>query len=501
MIVRFLLFLTFALLGGVASAADIEVHEFQGVPIITVSGPMVNDDVERFRAVVAGVSSGTVLLNSNGGSLYAGIEIGKAIRMRGLATWVSSQQGPCMSACSFAWVAGTPRMLDKMSQVGFHAAYVWEAGKPVTTGSGNALVGAYLRDLGLSESAIFYATDAKPDAMKFLSSQDAVAIGLSLKYLDAYPVSDLKESTWQWATPKGDVPTPTFAPRNAETANTPLLSHRMEFVMQTRGDAEALLYEQMPSGSPKLSRGRVTWWTVSASSGLMIEARVVFPEKGFGTNIRIQQAGNEVPFPRLVWDFRFSDVGGTGFRVTSVDSVAFKQTESERGIPMSAVPVKAGNDAHRLELADTTQSALEIARMSDGAWIDVLFTLSSGNRGLITIEKGIVGDRVFIKGLSEWTREAEVHTSSEEDARPAILKEWRYSHGFFFKGRDENPGGTQVSTMSSCRSMCELANRCVAYSIDLLSNLCFLKKEVDIAVPAAEFSSGHYTSTPVAFQR
>lgn len=180
----------------VGQAAEIERNAWQdGTIVITVIGPMVNEDVARFRQASAGVDRGIVLLQSDGGSLFAGIGIGRAIREKGLSTWVSSAQGACMSACGFAWLAGKLRMLDAKSRVGFHSAYVMENGKPLVSGSANALVGAYLRDLGLGDNAIFYVTAAQPESMKWLSQRDAASIGLNVTYIDQKQARSAKVDT------------------------------------------------------------------------------------------------------------------------------------------------------------------------------------------------------------------------------------------------------------------------------------------------------------------
>lgn len=88
-------------------------------------------------------SSAVVLMNSNGGLLLPGLEIGKAIRLKGFTT-VVPEGFQCASACALAWLAGTPRFMSPNGRVGFHAAYLEADGRRMPTSTGNALVGAYL---------------------------------------------------------------------------------------------------------------------------------------------------------------------------------------------------------------------------------------------------------------------------------------------------------------------------------------------------------------------
>jgi len=114
-----------------------------------------------------------------GGSLLAGIAIGKTIRLKSFATVVLDGQ-QCASACAFAWLGGSPRFMGNGSFIGFHAAYVERGGRATETGAGNALLGSYLTQIGLSESAVVYITKAAPTEMTWLNSRDAKQIGIDV---------------------------------------------------------------------------------------------------------------------------------------------------------------------------------------------------------------------------------------------------------------------------------------------------------------------------------
>jgi len=239
---------------GVAHAAEIYRRGSGDETQIVIKGPMLIEDVEKFRAVLSSVAAGTVILQSDGGSAYAGIEIGKAIRMRGLTTRVTSQDGPCLSACAFAWLAGTPRSLTSTAQIGFHAAYEIVNGQPIPVGAGNALIGAYLRDIGLSDDAIYFVTQARPDQLKWLTESDAKSIGLAVKVVNdretAEPslllprVERGNPEVADWFLPRGDLPVPAPAPRK-ET------SFEKIFVARKTADGRwALAFGYLIEGDP-----------------------------------------------------------------------------------------------------------------------------------------------------------------------------------------------------------------------------------------------------------
>ena len=181
--VGMLLLLCSQLVPGVSWAADIEVQPTDGrLALITVSGEIALSDGNRFAAVVAGLGQqrAAVVFGSPGGSLLAGLQIGQIISVHHYATFVP-QETFCASACAFAWLSGTPRIMQEGGRIGFHAAYVNDGDAKVETGVGNALVGAYMTNLGLSVEAIIFLERAHPDEITWLTQGDAQRLGIAMK--------------------------------------------------------------------------------------------------------------------------------------------------------------------------------------------------------------------------------------------------------------------------------------------------------------------------------
>ncbi len=105
---------------------------------------------------------------SDGGSLVAGIRIGALIREKKFAT-VIPDGAACASACALAWLGGARRFIGQGASVGFHAAYVLKSNGPAESGSGNAVMGAYLNQLGFSENAILYITKTAPTSIQWMT--------------------------------------------------------------------------------------------------------------------------------------------------------------------------------------------------------------------------------------------------------------------------------------------------------------------------------------------
>lgn len=166
-----------------ASAAYIHVDEAgDGTIRIVIDGELTDTDEIRFADMVADIDEATVVMKSPGGALLAGIAIGETIREHGFATLVEDGE-ECASACGLAWLAGTPRIIAEGGEVGFHAAYIDERGELQTSAPANALVGAYVNQLGFPTSVVVYVTAAMPDDMKWLTLEDAEEVGIEVTSL------------------------------------------------------------------------------------------------------------------------------------------------------------------------------------------------------------------------------------------------------------------------------------------------------------------------------
>ena len=134
-----------------ASAFAADIKNF-GDGVVLISGDIVPGDSSKFINIALQLDKGVVVLISEGGNLKDGLELGKAIRMKGFATYVPAGQ-VCASVCGLIWLAGTPRCMSARARIGFHAAYFSDLGQ-IASG-GNALAGSYLSKLNLNETAIY----------------------------------------------------------------------------------------------------------------------------------------------------------------------------------------------------------------------------------------------------------------------------------------------------------------------------------------------------------
>ena len=158
------------------------------IPLLLIRGEIMEGDELRFSEISAPFKNAAVLLESPGGNLFAGLEIGKIIQARGYNTGVAPEMA-CASACALAWLAGSTRYMAPNSLIGFHAAYLDDGFEVRESGLGNALIGGYIVELGFSTSTIVFATSARPNEMQWLTVPLAREFGIAVTVFDDSGVS------------------------------------------------------------------------------------------------------------------------------------------------------------------------------------------------------------------------------------------------------------------------------------------------------------------------
>lgn len=166
-------------------AAVVQVFSAGEGELVFIDGEIEEGDLHRVKQAVAELATPAVLLRSPGGDAREGMAIGRYLRSIGASTGVAPDF-LCASACAMIWVAGANRYLAPTSLIGFHGAYTTDSsGLTRVSGWGNALVGAYLFELGFSETAIIYMTAADPSDLNWVNRSMALSLDIAVFELDA----------------------------------------------------------------------------------------------------------------------------------------------------------------------------------------------------------------------------------------------------------------------------------------------------------------------------
>lgn len=162
---------------------------------ISADGPITTKTPDDFRKFMKEQRYGAdVLLNSPGGSLSAGIELGQLFRQYNLSTRVGrimiDKYGPneiggeCASTCAYAFIGGIERQIPKGSRLGFHRFYnknaitsfdkqQFSAQYLDNTQRTVAALVSYIQVMGLDAAVINLADKAGPNEMYWVSDSEA----------------------------------------------------------------------------------------------------------------------------------------------------------------------------------------------------------------------------------------------------------------------------------------------------------------------------------------
>ncbi|MCR4267103.1 hypothetical protein [Nitratireductor sp. ZSWI3] len=174
---------------------------------------------------------------------------------------------------------------------------------------------------------------------------------------------------------------------------------------------KAIYYEERTNVSQgSADPGSVVWSVVQESPGNdlppepAIRAEATVPEKNLQMKMTIRRnADQSLPASHIVEIIFLTPDDFDGGGIDNVLRVSMKRSEQDTGNPLLGIPAKIADGFFLVALsdsrADTETNTLLLRRQS---WIDIPVVYKSGRRALITIEKGIPGDKIFSDVLSAW---------------------------------------------------------------------------------------------------
>jgi hypothetical protein len=159
---------------------------------IFAQGPIDAAAAERFRAFVRekGIGWARIELDSPGGSLLGGVQLGEAIRELGFDTGVEARgweygqpaAAICASACAYAFGGGVSRFVsDQAGRLGIHQFTDGDDNQG-DLGEAQLISGAlvdYLQEMGVDASAFAIASTAASSDMVWLTAEQAVGLRLA----------------------------------------------------------------------------------------------------------------------------------------------------------------------------------------------------------------------------------------------------------------------------------------------------------------------------------
>jgi hypothetical protein len=191
---------------------------------------------------------------------------------------------------------------------------------------------------------------------------------------------------------------PTVPAPNADKAQVPVAQR-------------AIFYEERTSTEQgSANTGTVVWSLVKESPGgdlppePAIRGEATIPSKNLQLRITIRRNGDKtLPASHIVELIFLTPDNFEGGGIDSVLRMAMKDTEQAPGSPVIGIPAKIADGYFLLALNDgKAEIETNTTLLRRESWIDIPVVYKSGRRALMTLEKGIPGDKVFDDVLNAW---------------------------------------------------------------------------------------------------
>ncbi|MBO0902393.1 hypothetical protein [Jiella sonneratiae] len=184
---------------------------------------------------------------------------------------------------------------------------------------------------------------------------------------------------------------------------------------QASGDVavgqKAVFYQERTEDLPGTQETGTVVWSLVDESGAngkpaepAVRAVVDVPEEKLKLTMTIKRNSDPTLPASHVIELEF-DVPQdfSGGSVANVQRLALKETEQARGEPLIGVAGKISDNYFIIALNNLDQAVQNnLALLQNQKWIDIPIAYQTGRRALISVEKGIPGDRVFKEAMKAW---------------------------------------------------------------------------------------------------
>ncbi len=182
---------------------------------------------------------------------------------------------------------------------------------------------------------------------------------------------------------------------------------------QEVGVAQRAIYYEEDTTNPQQPRevtGRAVWRLegVNAGQGQPLEsavrAVVEYPEVGLTMNLLLRRNLDPTLPASHTIELSFTTVTGDAGRVVrDVGLLQFKNDMRARGTPIAGLPVPVRENLFLIGLSNlNTDVERNVELLQNRNWIDLPVRMASGQRAIISFEKGVAGEQVVNDAFRQW---------------------------------------------------------------------------------------------------
>jgi hypothetical protein len=174
---------------------------------------------------------------------------------------------------------------------------------------------------------------------------------------------------------------------------------------------KAIFYEERTNvAQGSADTGSIVWSVVQESPGgdlppePAIRAEATIPGKDLQLRMTIRRnADPTLPASHIIEMIFLTPDGFEGGGIENILRVSLKDSEQAAGSALLGIPAKIADGFFLVALNDTKpEMDANLSLLQKEQWIDVPLVYKSGRRALITLEKGIPGEKVFDEAMKAW---------------------------------------------------------------------------------------------------
>jgi hypothetical protein len=233
------------------------------------------------------------------------------------------------------------------------------------------------------------------------------AEGQSVAQLNAPPATPATAGPATGGAPAAPAPAPGA---NEATPSAPAPSATPGDTPAVAGEKMFLYEERIGQSAPTAVDGTVSW-SLQREPGAngavpepVVQGRITIPGRGLTALMTFKRNTDpSLPASHLIEIVFAVPPDFEGGAIDSVQRIAMKQTEQDRGNALIAVPAKITDDFHMIALndfPDARNTNMELLRSRN--WIDIPVAYRNGRRALLTLQKGPEGEKAFNEAIREW---------------------------------------------------------------------------------------------------
>ncbi|MGP9821751.1 histidine kinase, partial [Salinarimonas sp. NSM] len=169
----------------------------------------------------------------------------------------------------------------------------------------------------------------------------------------------------------------------------------------------AVLYEEdplNPQGEPRAAAGRAVWTVEPGGQGEpVVRATVEIPDPRLRLVMLIRRNLDPTLPASHTIDLSFETGDMESRRVRDIGLLQLKDEETIRGAPVAGLPVPVRDNLFLIGLSNLPRDIeRNTVLMTERNWIDLPVRLASGQRAILSFEKGTSGDRIIDEAFAQW---------------------------------------------------------------------------------------------------